>query len=134
MIPTAVLLLAALAYVIFVQPKLDERKANQVFDASVVAYLTGLKSYISECRVSIYDVRSYALRKLECAHKLPGNQFLFEYQAPSGLHYTGSTGPDDYPLFAMLCLVHFALDTGNQDLLDWSHSMLEEARKAGIRI
>lgn len=128
MIPLSVLALATLAYILFIQPKLDERKANELFNASVIAYLTGLKAEISKF-ACFGDVSSYTQRQLERAHKLPGNQFLFEYEAPNGWSYTSHTCPDDYPLFGILCVVHFALDTDNEALLDWAHSMLEKSRK-----
>ena len=124
------LIVACLFYVVFIRPKIEKAKEDSDFDSHVLAFVEGL-------RFSGLDLRTEILRyvedQLERAHKLPGNQALIKYTTEQGWCYRSWTGEGDYMLFAVICIAQFGKDNGDYELFSWCESMMEDARRAGIR-
>lgn len=124
------LIVACLFYVVFIRPKIEKAREDSDFDSRVLAFVEGL-------RFSGLDLRAEILRyvedQLERAHKLPGNQALIEYTTEQGWCYRSWTGEGDHMLFAVICIAQFGKESGDDELVSWCESMMEDARRAGIR-
>ena len=132
MLKYAMLLAGALSYLVYFKPMLEKRKANAEFDNLVLGVIDGLYLMGVPFRCPAVDMRSYVLRQLNAAHKLQSDQTLLNYKAVNGFQYRSLTASGDHTLFAVLCLVRYAAECGNQELLDWCESHLEPARQNGI--
>lgn len=128
-----VIVVVCLVYIVYFQPKTEERRLQEAFDAQVHAYISGLFTSRSDVGCTLSKIQSYVTCQLEQAHRLPSTQLLIEYDAPNGLRYSSHTCRNDYPLFAVLCIVQYGHEHGNSKLVAWAESLLEEARRLGIQ-
>lgn len=126
---TSLLVIALIVYVIFIRPKLEDRERDASFDNLVLGVIDGLVLADIPVGFCISDLRSFVKGQLASAHKLPDTEALINYTAANGYRYSSYLGSGNHTLFAVLCLVRYAIDTSRPELLEWCESNLERARR-----
>ena len=124
--------IAAFAYLFYLRPKLDDKRSKEDFDNRVLGVIDGLTLADVPVGLCSADLRSYIRRNLAGARNLPDGEYLLNYTAANGFRYESYTGRGDHILFAVLCLVRYAHDTGRPELLAWCEDHLEIAQKGGF--
>lgn len=123
---TTLFVIALIVYVIFILPKIEDRKSNDAFDNSVLACIDGIFFADVRFRCIPKDVRSYASSRLSSFRRTPGPGYI-EYTTSSGQRYSCHFGPGDHMLCALIFIAEYADQIGNDDLVAWSESQLHEA-------
>lgn len=121
-----------LAEIIYFEPRRKKKAEIAAFDHLVLGVIEGLALADAPVGLCVTDLRSYVRRNLAGARKLPDGEYLINYTAANGFRYESYTGRGDHILFAVLCLVRYAHDTGRPELLAWCEDHLEIARKGGF--
>lgn len=124
-----ILMLAALFYIIYLQPKQEKRREHLIFDNRVLATIDGL--YLSGMKFGCtdFEMRAHAKRLLEKAHTFPGNQLLLEHTTKHGHTFHSHTGlHGDHISFALLCIIDYAKGCDDQDLITQCEKLLKQTR------
>lgn len=123
-------ILAILAEIVYFHPKREAAKDRLAFESSVLATIEGL--YLSGINFGCtdFEMRAYAKRLIDKARNLPGNKCcsLLPHTTSKGHYYSGSTSRNDYAVFALLCIIEYAKEHDNQDLIAHCECMLPEAQ------
>lgn len=125
------LLIFSLVYLIILRPIFEKKRDETIFDNRVIAFVDGLYlgSIAWNYKCANSDIKRYVIDQLKKAHKLPSNQFLIEYTTQKGWHYSSHTGPNDYQLFALLCIAEYAKDFGNDELVAFCEERMRDASR-----
>lgn len=128
---SAILMLAALFYVIYLRPKQEERREQLIFDNRVLATIDGLHLSGMKFGCTDFEMRAYAKRLLEKAHALPGNQLLLKHTTRHGYTFYSHTGlHGEHITFALLCIIDYAEGYDDQDLITQCEKLLKAAQIA----
>ena len=130
---STLLLIASIAYIVYFRPKFEESQNQRAFDDRVLGFIDGL--YISGVKFGCtdFEMRHYVKMLLSKAHALPGNQFLMEHITAKGWGYTSRTGlHGDHMTFALLCVIQYAKECENNELISLCEDMLVSARVSEV--
>ena len=126
------LTLFSLFYLFIIRDITERRKEQLIFDNSSLGFVSALYLINIPLHCSLHEIESYIKDQLALAHKLPGNEFLLEYTTPAGYTYRSHTSQNDHALFVILCLVQYAKEHNNNDLLAWCNANIVSASKLHI--
>ena len=131
----AIFVLGGLGYLIFYLPKAEEKKYNAAFDNQVLGCVEGL--YLAGDSLhgpgdvrfgcTLHEIRSYVQHQLSLAHQRHDSEPLIQHTTARGRRYTSSTARGAYALFAILCIVQYAKEQDNEDLITWCESVMLDA-------
>lgn len=121
-----------ISYMVYFRSLIEKKRNNAIFDERALGFIDGLYLMDVHFRCSCSEMRRYVEEQLAKAHALPGNKALIEYTTSSGWRYYSRTGTGDHTLFAILCIVQYAQERGDSELISWCESVIESARKNGI--
>lgn len=127
-------IVGVVVYHFFLESKQEKVRADLEFDSLVLGFVDGLFfSGLNLKYTTALDIRRYVEDQLSKAHQLPGNQALIEYTTEQEQCYRSWTSKNEHALFAILCIAQFSKEHGDSGLTSWCESVMEEARRAGIR-
>lgn len=120
---SGILMLAALFYIIYLQPKQEKRREQLIFDNRVLATIDGL--YLSGMKFGCadFEMRAHARRMLEKAHALPDGEYLLSHtitmhSAGRGRFFRSRIGlHGEHRHFALLCIIDRADPHYNAELI-----------------
>lgn len=119
---------------VFFASKREKVRADLEFDSLVLGFVDGLLFSGLICEyIADVNIRRYVEDQLSKAHQLPGNQALIEYTTEQGRRYYSWTSKNEHALFAILCIAQFSKKYGESELTSWCESVMEEARRVGIK-
>lgn len=137
----SIFILFALFYIVYLKPKYEKKRHDLLFDNRVLGFVDAVY-FMWECSeapgfrfyCSNSQLRDYIRTQLEKAHSLPDTKLLIRHTVRSGYCYSSHIGlHGEHTVFALLCMIQYAKETDNDQLLYWCESHLALASKNNIQ-
>jgi hypothetical protein len=128
---TTLFVIALIVYVIFILPKIEDRKSNDAFDNRVTGCIDGIFFADVRFRCIRRDVRSYAGTKLSEFRRRADGPGYIEYTTTACQRYSCHFGTGDHMMFALICIAEYAAMDENPELIEWCELQMVEARING---